>query len=118
MNVAYVFKTDMSATFQLATMILPQLESETHVAGVCGMFFFDDNIHILSEGNEFGVRLSKLARKRAYCLWPVINARCEEGIRKESFLSVDRELCPPKALLRGQLWAAFLNFTRRYLEQI
>ena len=32
MNVAYVFKTDMSDTFQLATMILPQLESETSCA--------------------------------------------------------------------------------------
>ena len=68
MNVAYVFKTDMSATFQLATMILPQLESETHVAGVCGMFFFDDNIHILSEGNEFGARLSKLAKEKGILL--------------------------------------------------
>ena len=61
MNVAYVFKTDMSATFQLATMILPQLESGTHVASVCGMIFFDDNILCLQKNNPVGERLSKVA---------------------------------------------------------
>lgn len=43
MKVAYIFKTNMSSTFQLATMILPQLEQNNHGVDVVGMFFFDDN---------------------------------------------------------------------------
>ena len=30
MKVAYVFRSDMASTFQLATMILPQLEEGFH----------------------------------------------------------------------------------------
>jgi len=39
MNIAYIFKTNMSATFQLGTMILPQLEKNIHGANVVAMFF-------------------------------------------------------------------------------
>ena len=39
MKIAYVFKTSMASTFQLATMILPQLEQNSHVVDVAGMFF-------------------------------------------------------------------------------
>ena len=38
--VAYIFKTNMASTFQLATMIIPQLEDNAH-GEVVGMFFFD-----------------------------------------------------------------------------
>jgi len=41
-KVAYVFATDMSATYKLGKMILPQLEQGVHGAQVVGMFFFDD----------------------------------------------------------------------------
>ena len=47
MKIAYVFKTSMSSTFQLGTMILPQLETNSHGVDVAGMFFFDDNIFCL-----------------------------------------------------------------------
>ena len=47
MKVAYIFKTNMASTFQLATMILPQLEDNAHGVEVVGMFFFDENAHIL-----------------------------------------------------------------------
>ena len=40
------FSTNMASTFQLATMILPQLEKNTHGVEVVGMFFFDENAHI------------------------------------------------------------------------
>ena len=43
MKVAYVFRNNMASTFQLATMILPQLEQNSHVVDVAGMFF-DDNL--------------------------------------------------------------------------
>lgn len=41
MKVAYVFRTNMASTFQLATMILPQLEKGIHGAEVVGMMFFE-----------------------------------------------------------------------------
>jgi hypothetical protein len=43
-KVAYVFATDMSATYKLGKMILPQLEQGMHGAQVVGMMFFDDNL--------------------------------------------------------------------------
>jgi len=64
MKVAYIFKTAMSSTFQLATMILPQLEKNTHGVEVIGMFFFDENVHVLRKGNDVGERLNTLAAEK------------------------------------------------------
>ena len=61
MKIAYVFKTSMSSTFQLGTMILPQLETNSHGVDVAGMFFFDDNIFCLKKGDPIGEKLSKIA---------------------------------------------------------
>ena len=63
MKVAYIFKTNMASTFQLATMILPQLEQKIHGVEVVGMFFFDENTHVLRQGNETGERLNKIAKE-------------------------------------------------------
>ena len=63
MKVAYIFRNDMSATFQLATMILPQLEQGNHGVEVVGMMFFDDNVYSLSSESEIGQRLSAVAEK-------------------------------------------------------
>ena len=63
MKVAYIFRNDMSSTFQLASMILPQLEQGNHGVEVVGMMFFDDNVYSLSSENEIGKRLSGLAKK-------------------------------------------------------
>ena len=54
MKIAYVFKTSMASTFQLGSMILPQLENNTHMVDVVGMFFFDDNIFCLPERQPGG----------------------------------------------------------------
>ncbi len=62
MKVAYVFATNMASTFKLAAMILPQLEDGSHGASVVGMFFFDDNLFCLREGDPVGERLAKVAR--------------------------------------------------------
>tara|TARA_B100001559_G_scaffold115985_1_gene97423 strand:- start:323 stop:700 length:378 start_codon:yes stop_codon:yes gene_type:complete len=64
MKVAYIFRNDMSATFQLATMILPQLEQGNHGVEVVGMMFFDDNVYSLNSENEIGQRLSAVAEKQ------------------------------------------------------
>ena len=61
MKIAYFFKTSMSSTFQLGTMILPQLERNSHGVDVAGMFFFDDNIFCLKKGDPIGEKLSKIA---------------------------------------------------------
>ena len=63
MTIAYVFKTSMASTFQLSTMILPQLEENNHGVKVAGMFFFDDNIFCLQKNNPVGERLSKVAKE-------------------------------------------------------
>ena len=54
----------MSATFQLASMILPQLEEGSHGVEVVGMMFFDDNVYSLSSNNEIGQRLSAIAEQQ------------------------------------------------------
>ena len=61
MKVAYIFRNNMASTFQLATMILPQLEKGNHGANVLGMFFFDDNLFVLREGDPVGERLASVA---------------------------------------------------------
>ena len=64
MKVAYIFRNNMSATFQLASMILPQLEEGSHGVEVVGMMFFDDNVYSLSSNNEIGQRLSAIAEQQ------------------------------------------------------
>ena len=68
MKIAYIFKTSMASTFQLATMILPQLEKNSHVVDVAGMFFFDDNLFCLKKGDPIGERLAKIANEKKMLL--------------------------------------------------
>ena len=68
MKIAYVFKSNMASTFQLGTMILPQLEDNSHMVDVIGMFFFDDNIMCLQKGNPVGERLAKIAKEKGMLL--------------------------------------------------
>ena len=68
MKIAYVFKTSMASTFQLATMLLPQLEKNSHVVDVAGMFFFDDNLFCLKKGDPIGERLAKVANEKKMLL--------------------------------------------------
>ncbi len=64
MKIAYVFATDMAATYKLATMILPQIEQGTHGVDVVGMFFFDDNLYPLRKGDPIGERLASIAAEK------------------------------------------------------
>ena len=68
MKVAYIFRSNMASTFQLATMILPQLEGGYHGVEVVGMFFFDDNTFVLRSGDPVGERLSKIAHEQGILL--------------------------------------------------
>ena len=68
MKVAYVFRSDMASTFQLATMILPQLEGGFHGVEVVGMFFFDDNTYCMRKGDPIGERVSRIAKEKGMLL--------------------------------------------------
>ena len=68
MKVSYIFRSNMATTFQLATMILPQLEQGMHGAQVVGMFFFDDNVFALRAGDQVGERLAKIAEEQGILL--------------------------------------------------
>ena len=68
MKIAYVFKSNMASTFQLGTMILTQLEDNSHMVDVIGMFFFDDNIMCLQKGNPVGERLAKIEKEKKMLL--------------------------------------------------
>ena len=79
MKVAYIFRNSMASSFQLGSMILPQLEAGNHGVDVVGMFFFDDNVFSLRADDEVGRRLSKLPRSKTFSLWPVTSVLLEES---------------------------------------
>ena len=85
MKVAYIFRNDMSATFQLATMILPQLEKGNHGVEVVGMMFFDDNVYSLSAENEIGQRLSAVAKDQNILLMIFDQCALRRGMAKGDF---------------------------------
>ena len=85
MKVAYVFRNDMSATFQLASMILPQLEAGNHGVEVVGMMFFDDNVYSLSADNEIGMRLSKIAEQQNILLMICDQCALRRGLAEGDF---------------------------------
>ncbi len=68
MKIAYVFASPRAASYKLGQMILPQLETGTHGVEVIGMFFFDDNVFVLRQGDPIGERLSKVAAARGMLL--------------------------------------------------
>ncbi len=88
MKVAYIFKTNMASTFQLATMILPQLEKNIHGVEVIGMFFFDENVHVLRKGNEIGERLNTIAKKKGMLIMA-----CDQCVLRRDLAEGDFELC-------------------------
>ena len=85
MKVAYIFRNDMSATFQLATMILPQLEQDNHGVEVVGMMFFDDNVYSLSAENEIGKRLSVVANRKNILLMICDQCALRRGMASGDF---------------------------------
>ena len=64
MKVAYVLNTPRCSSYKLAQMILPQLEAGTHGVEVVGMFFFDDNVYALRQGDPTGERLARVAKEQ------------------------------------------------------
>ncbi len=82
MKVAYVFALPRSASYKLGQMILPQLEAETHGVQVVGMFFFDDNVFVLRQGDPIGTRLSKVAKEKNILLMMCDMCALERNLAK------------------------------------
>ena len=85
MKIAYVFKTSMASTYQLSSMILPQLENDSHGVDVIGMFFFDDNIFCLKQSDSVGERLSKIARDKGMLLMVCDQCAVRRGLAEGTF---------------------------------
>ena len=85
MKIAYIFRNNMASTFQLSSMILPQLENNSHGVDVVGMMFFDDNLYVLANGNEFGERLSKVAKEQNILLMICDQCAIRRGFGEGNF---------------------------------
>ena len=85
MKIAYIFRHNMASTFQLSTMILPQLENKSHGVDVVGMMFFDDNLYVLAKGNEVGERLSKVAKEQKILLMICDQCAIRRGFGEGNF---------------------------------
>ena len=107
MKIAYVFKTSMASTYQLSTMILPQLESNSHVVDVVGMFFFDDNIFCLMEKDSIGERLSKLAQERGMLLMVCDQCAVRRGLAEGTFEQCGSGDVKAKGLVEGVVAGCF-----------
>jgi len=101
MKVAYVFATDMSATYKLGKMILPQLEQGIHGAQVIGMMFFDDNLYLLRQGNPIGERLAKVAKEQDILLMVCDRCAMERGLAEGELSQCGLGQVKPKGLVEG-----------------
>ena len=101
MNVGYIFATDMAATFKLATMILPQLETGNHGANVVGMFFFDDNVYTLRKGDSVGERLAKVAAEKNILLMACDQCALRRNLAEGAFSQCGSGEVTPKDLVEG-----------------
>ena len=107
MKVAYIFRTNMASTFQLATMILPQLENDTHGVEVAGMMFFDDNIYCLREGDPIGERLAKVAEDRGMLLMICDQCAVRRGLAEGDFEQCGTGSVKAKDTVRGVVAGCF-----------
>ena len=101
MKVGYIFANDMASTFKLATMILPQLETGNHGAEVVGMFFFDDNVYTLREGDPVGERLAKIAAEKNILLMACDQCALRRNLAEGDFSQCGSGEVTPKGLVDG-----------------
>lgn len=80
MKVAYLFTSPRAASYKLGQMILPQLEAGTHGVEVVGMFFFDDNVFVLRQGDPIGQRLAQVAQASGMLLMMCDMCALERGL--------------------------------------
>lgn len=107
MKVAYVFATDMSATYKLGKMILPQLEQGVHGARVVGMMFFDDNLYVLRKGDPIGERLAKIAKEQNILLMVCDRCAIERDLGEGDFTQCGLGQVKAKGLVDGVVAGCF-----------
>jgi len=107
MKVAYVFATNMAATYKLGKMILPQLERDGHGAEVVGMMFFDDNLYVLRQGEPVGERLAAIAKQRNILLMVCDRCAMERGFAEGDFSSCGMSQVKAKGLVEGVVAGCF-----------
>ena len=107
MTIAYVFKTSLASTFQLSTMILPQLEKNNHGVKVAGMFFFDDNILCLQKNNPVGERLSEVAKENNILLMVCDQCAVRRELAEGTFEQCGSGEVKPKGLVDGVVAGCF-----------
>ena len=107
MKVAYVFKTSMASTFQLSTMILPQLENNNHMVNVLGMMFFDDNIYCLRQNDPVGERLAKIAQDQNMLLMVCDQCAVRRGLAEGTFEQCGSGEVKAKGLVEGVVAGCF-----------
>ena len=107
MKIAYVFKTSMASTYQLSSMILPQLENDSHGVDVIGMFFFDDNIFCLKQNVSVGERLSKIARDKGMLLMVCDQCAVRRGLAEGTFEQCGSGDVKAKGLVEGVVAGCF-----------
>jgi len=107
MKIAYVFKTSMASTFQLSTMILPQLENNNHLVNVIGMFFFDDNIYCLTKNDPVGERLSKIAKEKNMLLMVCDQCAVRRGLAEGTLEQCGSGDVKAKGLVDGVVAGCF-----------
>ena len=102
----------MASTFKLATMILPQLETGNHGAEVVGMFFFDDNVYTLREGDPVGERLAKIAAEKNILLMACDQCALRRNLAEGDFSQCGSGEVTPKGLFMAFTLAAFLSYMK------
>lgn len=116
MKIAYVFATNMAATYKLGTMILPQIENGSHGIEVVGMFFFDDNLYPLRVGDPIGERLAKVAAEKGIALMVCDQCAVRRGLADGTLEQCGTGQVTPRGLVAGvaagcfpQLYAALAD---------
>ena len=101
MKVAYVFRSNMASTFQLASMILPQLEGDFHGVDVVGMFFFDDNTYCMRKGDPIGQRVAKIAKEKGILIMLCDQCAVRRNLAVGTFEQCGKGEVKPKDTVEG-----------------
>lgn len=81
LSTAYIFSTSGHTVFhKLGYTILPQIEDGSHGARVVSMFFLDDNVYVLRQGDALGQRLIQAARAKKFLVLACSISSKERGL--------------------------------------
>jgi len=86
---------------KLSSMILPQLEADSHIVQVVGMFFFDDNVFALRKGDPVGERLAKIAEEKNILLMACDQCALRRNLAEGEFSQCGTGEVKPKDVVNG-----------------